>query len=416
MAADVLRQGIHDQRRTHRRGAEHPRRGQRVVHDVDQVLLAADLADDGQVGNLRARVGDRLGKDHARVGLDCGAHLGRVRRVHEGDLHAQFKQRAQQAVGVAEHELAGHQVVAPAQQRREDGRQRGHPRGEADRALAAFHVVDLGFQRRGGGRTLARVREARLALEHRSQLARVVIGELRRRMHGLVHRSVLDGLLAVGMEDRGGKAVLVHDGLTRKGRATNKSGRAKSGLALAHGLVQADGAGHADVQAFHRTQHGDVHQLVAGFPRQAAHALAFRAHDPRHRLARIDLVHAVGRLVVGADQPDAAVLQAAHRARQIGDHHIRHGVGSTAGHALDRGVQAHGTVARRDHGVHAGGVRRSAAAAGPRSRRARHPRPPPAGVRRPGPPRPDGGCRATGRPGAPSAPDAGGSPPFRLAR
>src|SRR5690606_6226439 len=78
---------------------------------------------------------------------------------------------------------------------------------------------------------------------------------------------------------------------------------------LAHGLVQADGAGHADVQALDRAQHGDVDQLVAGFAGQAAHALAFRAHYPGHRLARVDRMQAVAGLVVGAHHPDAALLQ-----------------------------------------------------------------------------------------------------------
>ncbi|MNL12715.1 hypothetical protein D3C87_1335900 [compost metagenome] len=126
-----------------------------------------------------AGVGDGFREDHARVRLNGRAHLRRVRRVNKGDLDAQLKQRAQQAVGIAEHELAGHHVVTAAQQGREDGRQRRHARGEADGALAAFHVVDLGFQRRGGGRALACVRKARLALENRGQLTRVVVGEFR---------------------------------------------------------------------------------------------------------------------------------------------------------------------------------------------------------------------------------------------
>ncbi len=219
VAADVPRQRIHHQRCMHGGRAEHPRRRQGVIDDVDQVFLAADFTDDRQVGHLRARVGNRFSEDHARVGLDRGAHLLGVCCIDEGDFDTQLQQRAKQAVGVAEHKLAGHQMIAPTQQGRENGGQRRHAGGEADGALAAFHVVDLGFQRRGRGRALARIGKARLALEYRRQLARVVVGEFRRGMHRLVHRSVLDGLLAVGMEDRGGKAVLVHDGQTRKGKS-----------------------------------------------------------------------------------------------------------------------------------------------------------------------------------------------------
>ena len=59
----------------------------------------------------------------------------------------------------------------------------------------------------------------------------------------------------------------------------------------------------------------------------------------------------------------AAVLQAAHGARQIGDHQVGHGVGGAAGHTLDGAVQAHRAVSRRDHRVHAGRVGRAQAGA-----------------------------------------------------
>ncbi|VDK97672.1 hypothetical protein FR5810_00087 [Bordetella pertussis] len=134
-------------------------------------------------------------------------------------------------------------------------------------------------------------------------------------------------------------------------------------LALAHRFVEADGAGHADVQALDRTEHGNAHELIAGLARQAAHALALSAHDPRHRTARIHLVHALTGLVVGADQPDIAFFQLAHGAREVGYGQVGNGVGGAASHALHGGVQAHGAVARRNDRMHAGGIRRAQAGA-----------------------------------------------------
>src|SRR5690606_17164547 len=97
--------------------------------------------------------------------------------------------------------------------------------------------------------------------------------------------------------------------------------------ALAHRFVKAYGAGHADVEAFHRTQHGNVHQFVAGFACKAPHALAFGAHDPCHGAASVDAVHAALGLVVGAYQPDVPLFQLAHGTCQVGHHDVGHGVG-----------------------------------------------------------------------------------------
>ncbi|CFP57558.1 Uncharacterised protein [Bordetella pertussis] len=118
-------------------------------------------------------------------------------------------------------------MVAAPQQRGEDGRQRRHAGGEADRALAGFHARDARFQRRGGGRTLPRVGEPGLALEHRRQLARIFVDILGRRMHGFVHGAVLGGLVAVGVNDGGGKAVLVHDVGRSKRRAARRRAAAR---------------------------------------------------------------------------------------------------------------------------------------------------------------------------------------------
>ncbi len=72
---------------------------------------------------------------------------------------------------------------------------------------AAFHLRDLVFERLDSRVDLARVRVALLApLEHRGQIARVVIAISNVRMHRLVQRAVLDRIATIRMDDRGGEA------------------------------------------------------------------------------------------------------------------------------------------------------------------------------------------------------------------
>ena len=66
--------------------------------------------------------------------------------------------------------------------------------------------------------------------------------------------------------------------------------------------------------------------MVAGFACQTTHALAFRTHHPSHGLARVDGVHIVAGLIVGADQPDSAIFQITHCARKVGHHDVWHGI------------------------------------------------------------------------------------------
>src|SRR5690606_14241585 len=100
-----------------------------------------------------------------------------------------------------------------SQQREKGGGKRRHAGCKTDRGAAAFHLGNLAFQRRRGGRALARIAETRLTLEYSGQLARVLVCVLRRKMQGLVYGPVLDMVAPVGVQNGSGKAVLAHDGI-----------------------------------------------------------------------------------------------------------------------------------------------------------------------------------------------------------
>ena len=214
VAADGLAERVHHQSGADGLGLEQGRRGDRVVDDVEQALVAAELADGGHVGDLRAGVGDRLDKDHAGVGLHGVGHFRDRAGVDHAHLDAQRAQRAEDAVGVAEDIAAGHDMVASSQQGQEDRGQRRHAGGEHDGAPATFHLRQLGFQRGRCRRALAGVVEAALdrALEHADQVFHLLEAELRGRVDGLVQAAVFDGIAAVGVDEGGGEAFCFHQG------------------------------------------------------------------------------------------------------------------------------------------------------------------------------------------------------------
>ena len=138
---------------------------------------------------------------------------------------------------------------------------------------------------------------------------------------------------------------------TRSARAARRPWRGAGAR-----LVQADAARHRDVEALDRAPHRQVHQLVAGARRQLAHAAAFGAEDDRERAAQVELVERARRRLGRADDADVALLQLAERARQVGDHEVRHRLGGAARDLGDRRVDADRVVLRRDHRVRAGAV------------------------------------------------------------
>ena len=87
-------------------------------------------------------------------GRQAATTLLHIGRIDQRDLDAQAGQRAEQTIGVAENMLAADQVIARLQQGEKGGGQRRHARGKLTVPSPLFHFRYLGFQRRGGRRTL----------------------------------------------------------------------------------------------------------------------------------------------------------------------------------------------------------------------------------------------------------------------
>ena len=71
---------------------------------------------------------------------------------------------------------------------------------------------------------------------------------------------------------------------------------------------------------------------------------------------QVERVDRARRVFGRADDADVALLQLAERAREVGDHEVRHRLGGAARHLGDRRVDADRMVLRRDHGMRAGAV------------------------------------------------------------
>ncbi len=208
MTANRLGQRIDHETSAHALRAEQPWRGHRVVDHVQDAPLTAQLADAGQVRHLRARIGDRLDKHHARVRRQGCFDLRHIGRIDKGDIDALPRHRLPQAVGIAKQEARRDDGVACFEQRLEQRADGRHAGAEAQRGDAIFHLADLVLERADGWIALATITEARLlALEHGRQLTRIRVAERDRRVDRLVQRTVLDRLVPVVVQDRRGKAV-----------------------------------------------------------------------------------------------------------------------------------------------------------------------------------------------------------------
>ena len=135
-----------------------------------------------------------------------------------------------------------------------------------------------------------------------------------------------------------------------------KSADRSSRSAPAARLEQADAGGHRNIQAIDSAVHRDTHQLVAILARQAAHALAFGAQHPGRCRGPFGSIQVVLRLASRADHPDFAFLQFTQRTCQVGDHHVGHRFGGTAGGFGGHVGQADGPVLGRNYRMNAGRI------------------------------------------------------------
>jgi hypothetical protein len=186
-------------------------------------VARAHLADACEVGNLRARIGDRLDEHEPRPRRHRRLDRSGVGRVDERDVATVRLERLEEARRVAEEIPARHDVIARARERQHDRADRRHPGGEAHRRDAAFHRGDLGLQ--GGRRRIAlpAIDVAGLpALEDRREVVRVLVGVGDRHVERLVQRPVLDRRVTVGVEDRGREAARRRRSGHGVGRANKK--------------------------------------------------------------------------------------------------------------------------------------------------------------------------------------------------
>ena len=170
-------------------------RGDRVIDDINESARFAEFADAGEIGDLRARIGDRLDEDEARFRPDGGFDLSDIGGIDEADGDAHLRESFEQARGVAEEETAGDEVVAGAQEREQRRRDGAHAAAEGGGGDAAFHARDLVFERRRRRRALAAVDEAGLlALEDADEVTDIGETEGGRIVDRLVDGPVFDRL------------------------------------------------------------------------------------------------------------------------------------------------------------------------------------------------------------------------------
>ena len=145
MAADVFGEGVHHEVRPHGLRLKEPGRGHGVIHHKDNAALGAEGADGLEVGDLGTRVGDGFYKHHARFRPQRGLHGVHGGGIHEADVDPLPRKALKQAVGIAEEEGGGQEVVTPAEQGKEDGADGGHARGKGHGPHAPFHGGHFGF-------------------------------------------------------------------------------------------------------------------------------------------------------------------------------------------------------------------------------------------------------------------------------
>ena len=114
------------------------------------------------VAQVGQRIGGRLGKQHARVGLDgCfpGFDIG---LRHKGGFHTEAGHfRAQQLDGGAEHGLRADHMIARLERRQRDQQNGRHAGGCGNRALRTLHGRQSLFKAGDGGIASAAIGKTR---------------------------------------------------------------------------------------------------------------------------------------------------------------------------------------------------------------------------------------------------------------
>ncbi|MNS80873.1 hypothetical protein D3C72_1145700 [compost metagenome] len=166
--------------------AQQERRGYRVVDDQRHACRMRDLGDRGNVGDVAARVADRLDEHGLGARIDQGCERRRVGRIGETRLDAVLRQCVRQQIEAAAVQRAGgDDVVAGLGNGLDRIGDRRLPRGQCQRADAPFQCRHALLQHVGGG-----VHDARIDVARYLQVEQVrsVLGVIECVGHGLVDR------------------------------------------------------------------------------------------------------------------------------------------------------------------------------------------------------------------------------------
>ena len=147
MAADELRQRVHDDVGAVLLRLAQVGRRQRVIDDERHAGLLGDGSDGRKVDEDAARVGDRLAKDRACFRRDRLLERRRIGGVRPLHVPIELLERVIELIDRAAVELAaGNELIARLEQRVEDEELRRVPRGDGKRRGAAFQRRDAPFQ------------------------------------------------------------------------------------------------------------------------------------------------------------------------------------------------------------------------------------------------------------------------------
>src|SRR5438105_8324728 len=117
--------------------------------------------------------------------------------------------------------------------------------------------------------------------------------------------------------------------------------------------VEADAGSYRDIERCDAAHERNADAPVAKLARQPPQSTSLAAEDPAYRARKVGIEQAFLALGVGPNQPDAALLQVAHGAREVGDGDDGHGLDGTGSHLGHRRVDADRAILGNDHRVDA---------------------------------------------------------------
>ena len=146
---DVLGQRMDDEVRAVGERTVQSGRREGGVDEQQGVGVGGDLRQRADVGDLRRRIGDRLGDQHAGAGAQGGPGRAEIADIDKGRLDPVLgrQQFRPELPGGLVGRVGHHHVVPGGQEREEHRVQRGHARGQDDGVVGLFQRGQLVLQR-----------------------------------------------------------------------------------------------------------------------------------------------------------------------------------------------------------------------------------------------------------------------------